>query len=62
MKAASINELKKAMNSLTPENNRAVPPFGPVQKENKELLTYLLLELPDGRIKKKCKGGNIRRI
>ena len=48
MKAASIKELKEAMKSRTPgELAELCLRLARFKKENKELLTYLLLELPD---------------
>ncbi len=48
MKAASIRELKEAMKSLTAgELMELCLRLAKFKKENKELLTYLLLELPD---------------
>ncbi|MCB9038980.1 MAG: hypothetical protein H6557_20395 [Lewinellaceae bacterium] len=48
MKAASIKELKEALKSRTPgERIELCLRLARFKKENKELLTYLLLELPD---------------
>ena len=48
MKAASLNEVKKELTYLEPENLRALCiRLARYKKENKELLTYLLFESHD---------------
>ena len=48
MKAASLNDVKKELTYLEPENLRALCiRLARYKKENKELLTYLLFESHD---------------